>query len=201
MRKLAALLAFVFVVGAFAMAQMEAPAFEVPKNEIFGGYAWEHADLSGSAGPTLGTVTESSTNLSGFAIEFSHYFSHALPSNFGYTLEIARVSNGAFDPAGDGDARTSFLAGPTVRLHRDGFFLPAVHGRAGVNPAPFAVPANFTTLSFTDTDIAVAGGASLDGNLSRHLAVRLAQVDYVYSHHYGANQSSFRYTGGIVLRF
>jgi hypothetical protein len=29
----------------------------------------------------------------------------------------------------------------------------------------------------------------------------VAQVDYVYSNHYNTNQGSFRYTGGVVLRF
>jgi hypothetical protein len=47
----------------------------------------------------------------------------------------------------------------------------------------------------------VAAGATVDGNLSRHLGIRLAQVDYVITDHYSSIQSGFRYTGGVVIRF
>ena len=186
---------------AMGMAQMEPKLFDIPKNEISFGYSYQHADLSGSQAPTGGNVTESSAGLSGFAIGFSHYLSNTLGGNAGITLEVSHVTNSAIDAAGDGYTRTSFLGGPTYRLHRNGFFSPAIHVLGGVDHATFTVPTTASTLSFTDTDFAIAGGGTVDGNLSKHLAVRLAQVDYLYSHHYGNSQSSFRYIGGIVLRF
>jgi hypothetical protein len=201
MRKLAACFVVVLILGAFAMAQQEQAPFQIPKTELFGGYAYEHADISGSTGPTLGNVAQSSTGLSGFTIEFSHYFSHFLPGSLGYTLEISRVSNSAVDGTGISYVRSTFLAGPSYRLHQFGFLSPSIHALAGVDHATFNVPIDFTTLAVTDTDVAVAGGGALDGNLSQHLAIRLAEVDYVYTHHYGVVQSSFRYAGGIVLRF
>ena len=200
MRKLAAIFVFLLLCGALASAQMEPKLFEVPNNELFGGFAYERADLSGSLAPTLGIVTQTSTGMKGFAAGLSHYL-HYLNGNAGFTLEFARVSNSSVDPTGIEYVRLRGMAGPTYRLHRYGFFSPSIHVLAGEDRATFTVPSGATTLRFRDTDVAVAGGGTLDGNLSRHLAVRLAQFDYVYTRHYGVSQSSFRYIGGLVLRF
>jgi hypothetical protein len=197
MRKFAAVIVFVLVYGAIAMAQLEPKIFEVPKTELSAGFEYQHASLSGSLAATGGNVTDSSTGMKGFAIEFSHY----LHSKIGYTVDIARVSNKAVDSTGTGYVRTSYMAGPSYRLHRYGFLSPSIHALGGVDRDNFTVPADGTVFSFKDTDFAAAAGVTVDGNLSRHLALRLAQVDYLYTHHYGTNQSSFRYVGGIVVRF
>jgi len=205
MRKLAAIFVLLLLCVACATAQTEPPfesepQLETPNNELFGGYAHEHADLAGSTA-ALGVTIPSSTGLSGFAIEFSHYIPRFLNGHAGWMLEISRVSNSSVDPTGIEYARTRFMAGPTYRLRRYGFFAPSIHALAGVDRATFTVPSGPVTLTFRDTDVAVVGGGSVDGNLSRHLAVRLAQLDYVYTRHYDANQSSWRYLGGVVLRF
>ena len=200
MRKFAAVFMSVLFCGAFAMAQLEPKLFEVPKTELSIGFAYQHADLSGSFAPTNDIVTENSTGLKGFAIEFSHY----MYRNLGFTVDVARNSNKAVDSTGIGYVRTTYLAGPSYRLHRYGFFSPSVHVLAGVDHGTFTVPngpPNGTVLTFGDTDFAAAAGGTLDGNLTKHLAIRLAQVDYLYTHNYGANQSSFRYVGGVVVRF
>lgn len=199
MRK-AVILVFLFLCGAWATAQLEPKPFEVPNNELSGGYVYEHADLSGSLAPTLGIVTQTSTGMRGFTIGFSHYL-HLLNGHAGVMLEFSRVSNDSIDPTGIGYVRLRGMGGPTYRLPRYGFFSPSVHVLAGVDRATFTVPSGATTLTFQDTDVAMAGGGTLDGNLTRHLAVRLAQFDYVYTRHYDVSQSSFRYIGGLVLRF
>ena len=206
MRKLAGLVVLLLLCGAWAAAQPEPPLepeprLEEPSSELFGGYDHEHADLSGSTGPTLGAVTKGTTALSGFAIEFSHYFFPLLSGHLGAMVEVSRVSNDAVDDTGIGYVRTRFMAGPTYRFHKTGFFVPSLHVLGGVDRATFTVPFGFTKISFRDTELAVVGGGSVDGILSRHLAVRLAQLDFVYTRHYDSNQTSFRYIGGIVLRF
>lgn len=207
MRKFAAFLIFVFSFCAFAIGQAEpvetAPKeFKLPNSEVFGGYEYEHADLSGNSA-TTGFVLPSSTNLHGFDIEFSHYFGGFLQGKVGLTAEVARATKKSIDITGDGIVRTSFMGGPTIRLHRYGFFSPSLHVLGGVDRQTLNVvpTGSSATLHFENTDFAIAGGGTLDGNLSRHLAVRLAQVDYLYTNHYNTGQSSFRYTGGIVLRF
>ena len=190
MRKFAVLFICVLAFGALAWAQMEPQPIEIPKTEIFLGYAYQYADTSGSN-------IASSTNLKGFAVEFSHYFHN----NFGYTIDISRGSNKAVDSTGIKYVRTSYMAGPTYRLHTLGFFTPSIHALAGVDRDDFTVPQIGTTFDFRSTDAAAAAGVAFDGTLSRHLAIRVAQVDYVYTHHYNTNQSSFRYSGGLVVRF
>jgi len=218
MRKIAVVHALVPLFGAFAMVLLcgavavaqadqkpapdvkpfELPKLELPRNEASIGYAHEYADLNGIASGSLGTATNNSTGLNGFAFEFSHY----LHNKLGLTIDIARESNKKVSSTGIGYERISYLAGPTYRLPDYGFFSPSVHLLAGVDHSELTVqqslPATFT---FIDTQFAALAGATLDGNLSRHLAIRMAQLDYVYSHHYSTNQNSFRYTGGVVVRF
>jgi hypothetical protein len=190
MRKFTVLLVSLLVLAASALAQMEPKPLEVPKTEFFLGYAYQHADTSGS--PVV-----NSTNLNGFGFEFSHYFHN----NFGYTIDLSRTSNSAVDSTGIKYLRTSYMAGPSYRLGQVKFLTPSVHALVGVDHDDFTVPYTNTTIDYTSNDFAAAAGVAFDANLSRHLAVRLAQVDYLYTHHYGTDQSSFRYMGGIVARF
>jgi hypothetical protein len=195
MRKFTVLLLSVFAFGALGLAQIEPAAVEVPKTELFVGYAFQRAGVSGYNIPS---VNVKSTNLNGFAFEFSHY----MHSNFGYTIDVSRGSNSAVDSTGIKYVRSTYMVGPSYRLHNFLFFAPSVHALAGIDHDDFTVPEiNPTVFDYRSTDFAAAAGVKFDGNLSRHLAVRLAQVDYLYTHNHGANQSSFRYTGGLVVRF
>jgi hypothetical protein len=196
MRKFTVLFAFILVFGAFALAQMEPKPIEVPKTELFLGYSFQHADTSGSD-------IADSTNLNGFAFDYAHYFHSSKLGNLGYMFEIGRGSNSKVDSTGIKYTRVTYLGGPTYRVHNFGFVTAAVHALAGVDHGDFTVPyANTATvIDYTDTAFAIGGGVSVDGNLSRHIAIRLAQVDYLYTNHNSTNQSSFRYAGGVVVRF
>jgi len=203
MRKFTVLLVCMLLLGAVAAAQMEAKPLEAPNTELFVGYAFQHADTSGShvevSGVNVsGTPIVSSTNLNGFAFEFSHYLK---ARNLGFTFDIGRTTNSRVDSTGIKYTRTSYMAGPSYRIHRIGFFTANVHALAGIDRDDFEYPIIGQVLSTKGTDFAAAAGVTFDGNLSKHLAVRLAQVDYLYTHHYGTNESSFRYTGGVVARF
>lgn len=194
MRKFTVLVLSIIVFGAFASAQLEPQTVAVPKTEVYVGYTFQRAGVSGYNIPD---VNVNSTNLNGFAIGFSHY----LHSNLGYMVDISRGTNSAVDSTGIKYVRWTYMAGPTYRLHNFLFFTPSVHALAGFDRDDFTVPQGFTVLDYTNTDFAAAAGVTFDGNLSRHMALRLAQLDYLYTHNYGANQSSFRYTGGLVVRF
>ena len=141
MRKFAALFLFVLAGGIFAMAQSTAPLFAIPKNEISFGYAYEHASLNGGFAGTQGLVPETSTGLSGFGLEFSHYLK-LLHGNLGYTIDFSRNSSSALDPTGIGYSNESYTAGPTYRLPRYGFFSPSVHVLAGGSHSTYTVPAS-----------------------------------------------------------
>jgi hypothetical protein len=200
MRKFAAVFLFVLICGACAMAQTTAPLFAIPKNEIYFGYAYEHASLNGGLSGTGGLVTDTSAGLNGVAIGFSHYLK-LLHGNLGYTIDFSRNSSKEVDPTGIGYSNESYVAGPTYRLPRYGFFSSSIHVLAGGSHATFTVPSNGTKFYFTNTQFAALAGGALDGNLTPHVAIRLVQIDYDYTHHYGTSQSSFRYLGGVVIRF
>jgi hypothetical protein len=191
MRNFTVLLVCMLLLGAAAMAQMEPAPLEVPKSEFYIGYAYQHADTSGSN-------IVSSTNLNGFAFEFSHYLKNM---NLGLTVDVGRTTNSRVDSTGIKYTRTSYMAGPTYRIHKIGFFTANVHALAGVDRDNFDVPEPGTVIFVQSTDAAALAGVTLDGNLSRHLGIRVAQIDYLYTHHDSTNQGSFRYTGGVVVRF
>jgi len=197
MRTCAFAVLLILICGTFAAAQIEEELFEVPNHELYGGYAYLHAGLDGSTSNTQGLVTQESANLQGFTVAYRQYFWKKL----GVAAEVSRVTNGSLDATGTSYTRTSYVGGPTYRLHRFGFFSTTIHVMAGVDRASFEVPSPGTVFKFSDTDFAILGGGILDGNLSRHIGVRFAQVDYVYTNHYGTSQSSFRYSGGLVVRF
>lgn len=200
MRKFTVLVLCILALGTFALAQIEQPAVEAPKTELFIGYAFQHADISGSnLAERAGGFNKDNTTLNGFAFEFSHY-GH---SNFGYTLDFSRGSNSFVDNTGTKYVRSTYMAGPSYRLHQNLlFFTPSVHALAGLDHDDFTVPnSSGGVIDLRDTDFAAAAGVAFDGTLSRHLAIRIAQLDYLYTHNYGTSQSSFRYTGGLVVRF
>jgi len=121
---------------------------------------------------TSGSTIQNDVDLrGGFAFEFSRYLHN---HNFGLTVDLARESNSSVNSTGIKYERASYMAGPTYRFHNIGY---------------------------TSTAVAAAVGAAIDGNLSRHIGIRVAQVDYLYTNHYNTNQGSFRYTGGVVARF
>lgn len=195
MRKFIVFVLTVLAFGALASAQLEPQTVEAPKTEFFIGYAFQRAGVSGYNIPG---VYVNSTDANGFAFEFSHY----LHGNLGYTVDISRGSNSRVDSTGIKYVRSTYMAGPSYRLPNFMFFTPSVHALVGIDHDQFTVPeSNPTTLYYNNTDFAAAAGATFDGNLSRHVAIRLAQLDYLYTHNMGASQSSFRYTGGLVVRF
>lgn len=191
MRKFTVLFVCVLVLGAVAMAQMEAPRLEVPKTEFYLGYAYQHADTSGSK-------IVDSTNLNGFAFEFSHYLK---THNLGFTFDINRTTNSRVNSTGIKYTRTTYLVGPTYRFHDIGFLTVNVHALAGVDRDNFDVTVPGSVVYYKNTDAAAAAGVTVDGNLSRHLGIRLGQIDYLYTNHNNGSQGSFRYTGGVVVRF
>lgn len=200
MRRLTLLVLGLMCLGTFAAAQMEAPQIVAPNNEIYLGYLYEYADTNGSnvvSGAQLVDVQK--TSLNGVDFQFSHYLKNH--KSFGYTMDLSRGSRRKVDATGIKCQRTGYLVGPTYRLPSFGFITMNVHALAGADREHFTLPMGATTYEVQDDAWAVMGGVTVDGNLSKHLAIRLGQADFLYTEHYGKNQASFRYTGGIVVRF
>ncbi|MGH9501643.1 MAG: hypothetical protein ACRD20_02200 [Terriglobales bacterium] len=114
---------------------------------------------------------------------------------------------------------TSYLFGPTVTagLGRSAVFAHALFGEAhsslgaGVN---IPIIGGISTGLTSANAFAMAFGGGLDIGLTRHIALRAVQVDYLrtqfnsidalttgLSSSLGNRQNSFRYSAGIVFRF
>jgi hypothetical protein len=93
------------------------------------------------------------------------------------------------------------MAGPKIMLfHRSRLspFAQALVGFVHTNPGYSQQPIDHNTL-------AVAPGIGLDWNATRHIGIRLAQVDYLFTRMPATagqvNWNNFRYSGGIIFRF
>lgn len=195
MRKYAAVAVMVVVLCALASAQMEHKPLVIPNNELFFGYSYLTTTTSGpKVDPSL---VYNRTGLNGVSFEYADYFA----GRYGAMLQMYHGSNSQVDRTGVKYSATNYLVGPTARVYQHGFWLGSAHLLGGVEHATYKVPYTATTLIYSDWRVAAGGGVTVDGTLSRHVGVRLAQVDYLFSNHYKSTQSGLRYTGGLTIRF
>jgi hypothetical protein len=198
MRTFACVAAIVLVLCALASAQMQLKPMVIPNHEISVGYAYMNTTTSGPSVNSL--IGFDRTDLNGLAFSYSQYFA----SKLGVTLELYHGSNSKADRTGIQYSSSSYSAGPTYRLYQHNFWLASVHALVGIEHSTFTIPnVNNTDVTnyYRDWDIVGGGGVTVDGNLTRHVAVRLAQVDYRFSNHYNSSQSGIRIISGLALRF
>lgn len=178
MRKLVCLLGLVLLSSVAASAQTL---------DVFAGYSFVHT----SPGAQL-----SSFNANGGVA------SAAL--NFGWLGGVIEVGGVHASHIGgvDVDATAeTVMAGPKISIFRGAKLSPFAQALVGfihTNPGYSQQTINHNTL-------AVAPGAGLDWNATRHLGIRLAQVDYLFTRMPTStnqvNWNNFRYSTGIVVRF
>ncbi len=177
-----------------------------PRTVVFGGYSYLHNSNSGFSGwEGQGTFN--------------------LNSVLGITADISRNSFSPFGISGLGFSAgtyqrlTNYLVGPTATAHfgRSSVFAHALFGLAhsslggGISvPIIGGISGDLASAN----SFAMAFGGGVDLGLTRHLALRVAQVDYLRTQFNSADaiagglstslenrQNSFRYSGGIVLQF
>ncbi len=200
MRRFTAVAATVLLMTLFAVAQ------DVPRVEVFGGYSLFHFDDKGLEAP-LQAIDPSLTvnrNLHGWnaAVQFNanKWFGIVgdVSGHYGNVIEspIGSVSGNIYN----------FIFGPQINARGEkatGF----VHALFGGNRSKInAIPA-IGLPDISDTAFAMAIGGGVDLSVSKRIAVRLGQFDYIYSTHtfsqYGldlAHQNNFRFSTGIVFK-
>lgn len=97
----------------------------------------------------------------------------------------------------------SYMGGPRISF-RHGPLQPYIQGLFGGAHITSSLQTALGSTSANSFAMAVGGG--LDLKMSRHFAVRLAQVDYFMTNLTNPasvrfTQNNFRYSGGIVFRF
>lgn len=182
MRKVAFLLALVFLLSLSAAAQ------DVPKVDLFAGYSFVHTEPgialpSFNANGGVGSVALNLTSWGSLVVEAGGV--HA--TNIG---------------GADVDATAeTVMAGPKISLfHRSSLtpFAQALFGFVHTNPG-------FSQTTINHNTFAMAPGVGLDWNATRHFGIRLAQVDYLFTRMPTStnqvNWNNFRYSAGVVIRF
>jgi peptidoglycan-associated lipoprotein len=137
--------------------------------------------------------------MNGGSVPFPYSLTH-LVSVVG---EFGAVNNGNVDSTRLDLTLTSYLAGPRYSLRKSGRFTPfaqvlvgAAHASGGL--APSQIHAG------SPTAFAMAAGGGLDIKLTRHLAYRAFQADYLLTllpNRTNDHQNNFRLGTGIVFRF
>ena len=208
MRK-SAVLTLVMFFPLLLTAQIGARAAAVENENrvtVFGGYSY---------------LRNASNSFSGFDGQGTFNFNRYL----GVTADVSGASLTPFSGSAlgfSGSARQriyNYLFGPTVTANvgKSAFFAHALFGEAhsslgaGVN---IPIIGGFSTGLTSANAFAMAFGGGVDIGLTRHFAIRAAQVDYLrtqfnatdalltgLSSSLGNRQNSMRYSAGVVFRF
>jgi opacity protein-like surface antigen len=223
-----ATIALIVLICSFTFAQ-EA----TPKVEVFGGYSLLHADTGGLTGATLDSTLRAPAGTFGVASNFNGWNAEAqynLKRRLGIVADISGHYGTPITASSSGVSglpninEYSFLAGPVFSFKTRARMTPFVHALFGwdrrslnasiLSGLSSAVSSSATTYS----DFAMALGGGLDYKLSRHFAVRVGQLDYLYTGRdlnsfYGSafglglfqglatHENNLRFSTGIVLRF
>ena len=182
----------ILALGLAVLFTVPASAQDLSKVDLFAGVSFAH--VTGPSEPSLKVysgVVSGTYNVNDF---------------LSWTGELSLSK----DVTSNGGRSETLMFGPKVALtlHKTGRFLPfaqwifgAVHTGAEFNGTPFA-----------STDFGESAGVGLDVIVTRHIAIRPIEADYlflkqpIYDPSTGTNdasftEKSFRYTGGIVFRF
>jgi outer membrane protein with beta-barrel domain len=170
----------VLLITLLGLFSLLATAQGTPKAEVFGGYQYTHISAGGDSENFNGwnaSVTGNINKYFGVAADFSG----AYKSISGASLKIH-----------------SYTFGPVLSLNHEGTFNPFVHALfGGANASASVFGESASTSGFT---MMMGGGA--DAKVSRHLAVRLIQADWVYYRFQGVGENkNVRVCAGVVFRF
>jgi Outer membrane protein beta-barrel domain len=207
---------FAVLVSLIVLAPLVLTAQEQPKATVFGGYSYLRNGNSNDS------ILGGSNSLNGWEGQATYNFTPYL----GVTADIGgsyrNVASFSFLPGVGASANQrlySFLFGPTVTANMGpvSVFGHALFGEAhsslgaGVN---LPIIGGFSQGLTSANAFAMAFGGGIDIPVSRHFAIRAAQLDFVRTQFNsldalstglanGTNggQNSFRYSGGVVFRF
>ena len=172
MRKLVILMGLVLLVAGAAVAQ------DTPKAEIFAGYSYIRARPGGG--------------LSGFN---NHGGSGSIAlnvnRNFGLVADFGGYKVAGL-PSGSSASIITYLFGPRISSRSNEKITPFVQGLFG--------GARLSGGGVSTNGFSFAAGGGLDVKAAQHVAVRIAQFEYVYTRFSGVHFNNFRFSAGIVFR-
>ncbi|MGZ4816581.1 MAG: outer membrane beta-barrel protein [Terriglobales bacterium] len=168
----------------FALAMLLAvPVFAQNsyKAEIFGGYQYTRVNPgSGISGQNFNGWNASLTGNANQWLGFTADFSGGYKDINGVS---AKVHN--------------FLFGPTISSNKSEHFKPFAHALFGISHASAA----FAGSGASDNSFGMALGGGVDAGITKNIAVRLIQADYLMTRFSSETQNNARISAGIVFRF
>jgi hypothetical protein len=189
---------------------------DVSRVEAFGGYSYLGFDTSAVHNALIGipsTVT-SRMNTNGWEASLAY--------NFNKWGGIEGDFSGHYKGDCEGFigltcSNLSFMGGPRL-THRRGNLTVFAHGlfggdrfslsasAASISTELFGTPyITGFSVSVYETKFALAAGGGADYVLGKHTSIRIAQVDYMMTKHFGefglSHQNNLRVSAGIVFRF
>ncbi len=186
-RVVATCIGFVFALCLLA-AQASAQTDIQPQDEIFAGYSWLHPNGYGDLGYKVPDISH------GFDLSNTYY----LPSV--HNLGLLADGSGHFGSgSSQGNGVGYALFGLQYKYHTDTFspFARVFVGAADLSP---------DCCGGTQWHVAVGGGGGFDLNITPKFAIRLAQIDYIYSNYdqrflsgHSSQWNSIRLAAGLVV--
>ena len=172
-------------------------ADETPRAEVFGGVSFLHIDTMGLNNQGL------KANYAGWDSEFQFNINRIL----GITADIGG-NYGRLQPNLPNSHTYTYVFGPTFSVRREHAVIFA-HTLFGANSTNI-ITTGGSGSSTSDTAFAMAFGGGLDVKLSRTFALRLGQLDWLYTRHNLSlvnvnglqlkdHQNNIRYAGGITI--
>jgi outer membrane immunogenic protein len=211
------------VVLVSTMMAFTAPIFaqDTARWEIFGDYSYLQFN------PSVTGLQSRAFNGGGGGVQYNFAKYFGIKADFqGYgstswtktvTAPVVVTPHGVVEtiPAGtftsNGNMFT-YLFGPTVGLHTSKFYVYGEVLFGGSNSNGYgnlerAINLGGGTLAVSGTQhpYTMAVGGGLDWNVSKHFAIRLADLDYMLTRYTNPltqtnNQNNFRYVGGVVIK-
>jgi hypothetical protein len=205
MRKVLLIASALLLLSVVSFAQESTP--EAPRGTIFGGYSY---------------LRNNSNGFNGWVGQGTFNFNRFLGVTADFTGDYRTLASSSLIPGLTASANQhlyTYMFGPTVTKNfgRSAVFAHALFGQAHSSlGAGVSLPiiGGISTGVTNASAFAMAFGGGVDIGISRHWAIRAAQVDYLRTQFNSTDalstglssslqnrQNSFRYAGGIVFRF
>jgi opacity protein-like surface antigen len=177
----------VFTLAALVVISIGAFAQDYPKAEVFGGYSYLYSDGESLNGFKASVAANMHQNF-GIAVDVSgHYYKEG----FSFGDSFAGLT---------GDTYT-IVAGPRFSSRTNSRVTPFAHVQAGMARTSGGVDVFGYGVSDSETGFAMTAGGGVDVNVSKSIAIRVAQADFLMTRLGGETQKNFQYSAGIVFKF
>lgn len=201
---------FLSVTSLVLFTCLSAMAQEHPKAEVFGGYSYFRADGGANLHGWNASVSGNLNSWFGLVADFSgHYDSSSSRSELRFpTFPFPGIPGSppvSISVNSDTSVHT-FLAGPRFSYRKKERITPFAHALFGASRRHAETEVIFdgagrTFFSANNTSFAAALGGGLDVELSKNIALRVVQAEYLLTRSFGFNGNNARLSTGIVFRF